>query len=198
MANNSNKFDLNKTGKKKFDLNKGANHKFDLSKDNDEPVVVASSDISSKGENNADNKNNKKWLFIIGILVIIALIVYGISKCSGKQVVETSTTLSETTGVNTVPTSETDEVTTQNTPVSSESTNIEEPIQENAPTASKNTPTTSINDNALPPISNIEEKALLVIRGNFGNGEERKAKLGAEYSAIQSKVNEMYANGLVH
>jgi hypothetical protein len=50
----------------------------------------------------------------------------------------------------------------------------------------------------INPIGSIEEKALLVIRGNFGNGEERKAKLGAEYSAIQSKVNEMYANGLVH
>lgn len=50
----------------------------------------------------------------------------------------------------------------------------------------------------INPIGSIEKKALLVIRGNFGNGEERKAKLGAEYSAIQSKVNEMYANGLVH
>lgn len=48
------------------------------------------------------------------------------------------------------------------------------------------------------PVGTIEEKAKLVIRGDFGNGEERKMKLGSEYSAIQNKVNEMYAKGLVY
>lgn len=48
------------------------------------------------------------------------------------------------------------------------------------------------------PVGSIEEKALLVIRGDFGNGDERKEKLGSEYSAIQNKVNEMYAKGLVY
>ncbi|MEE1303351.1 MAG: hypothetical protein UHD64_11255, partial [Bacteroidales bacterium] len=51
---------------------------------------------------------------------------------------------------------------------------------------------------AIPVGSSIEEKAKLVIRGDFGNGEERKMKLGSEYSAIQNKVNEMYAKGLVY
>ncbi len=48
------------------------------------------------------------------------------------------------------------------------------------------------------PVGSIEEKAKLVIRGDFGNGEERKMKLGSEYSTIQNKVNEMYAKGLVY
>ncbi len=48
------------------------------------------------------------------------------------------------------------------------------------------------------PVGSIEEKAILVIRGDFGNGEERKMKLGSEYSVIQNKVNEMYAKGLVY
>lgn len=43
----------------------------------------------------------------------------------------------------------------------------------------------------------LEEKAKEVIRGNYGNGEVRKQKLGDQYSDIQSKVNEMYRNGLV-
>ena len=51
---------------------------------------------------------------------------------------------------------------------------------------------------AIPVGSSIEEKAKLVIRGDFGNGEERKMKLGSEYSAIQNKVHEMYAKGLVY
>ena len=44
----------------------------------------------------------------------------------------------------------------------------------------------------------IEQKALDVIRGVFGNGQERKDKLGAEYAEIQKRVNEMYRNGLVY
>ena len=43
----------------------------------------------------------------------------------------------------------------------------------------------------------LEEKAKEVIRGKYGNGEIRKQKLGDQYSEIQSKVNEMYRNGLV-
>lgn len=53
-------------------------------------------------------------------------------------------------------------------------------------------------DNASNISTNyIEQKAISVIRGNYGNGEERKTKLGREYQIIQDKVNEMYRNGLV-
>lgn len=38
---------------------------------------------------------------------------------------------------------------------------------------------------------NIEELAKAVIRGDYGNGEERKQKLGNLYSEVQAKVNEM-------
>ena len=44
---------------------------------------------------------------------------------------------------------------------------------------------------------NVEENARRVIRGDFGNGQERKDKLGSAYAEIQSKVNEMYRQGLV-
>lgn len=43
----------------------------------------------------------------------------------------------------------------------------------------------------------VEEKARQVIRGDYGNGNVRKQKLGEEYSEIQSAVNEMYRKGLV-
>lgn len=48
----------------------------------------------------------------------------------------------------------------------------------------------------VPAISGtLEQKAKHVIRGDFGNGKERKDKLGSEYDDIQRKVNEMYRNG---
>ena len=52
-------------------------------------------------------------------------------------------------------------------------------------------PTTQIS-------GNLEENARQVIRGVFGNGQERKDKLGSAYSEIQGRVNEMYRQGLVH
>lgn len=51
-------------------------------------------------------------------------------------------------------------------------------------------------DNCFIPGS-IEQKALDVIRGIYGNGQVRKDKLGAEYAEIQKLVNEMYRNGTI-
>ena len=45
--------------------------------------------------------------------------------------------------------------------------------------------------------SSLEETALDVIRGLYGNGEERKQKLGDSYRTIQNIVNDMYRKGLV-
>ena len=38
----------------------------------------------------------------------------------------------------------------------------------------------------------VEEEAWEVIRGKYGNGEDRKRNLGARYAEIQSRVNEIY------
>lgn len=46
-----------------------------------------------------------------------------------------------------------------------------------------------------PLYGTLEEKAKRVIRGDFGNGQVRKDRLGADYAEIQGKVNEMYRNG---
>ena len=59
-----------------------------------------------------------------------------------------------------------------------------------------NSKNSGMTDN--PIISgSIEQKALDVIRGIYGNGQVRKDKLGAEYAEIQKLVNEMYRNGRV-
>lgn len=58
------------------------------------------------------------------------------------------------------------------------------------------TPQTS-NTNSITLSGTLEEKATAVIRGQFGNGNERKQKLGLQYAEIQEKVNEMYRNGSV-
>ena len=42
--------------------------------------------------------------------------------------------------------------------------------------------------------TNIDELARAVIRGEYGNGEERKQKLGSLYNQVQARVNEMLGN----
>lgn len=78
----------------------------------------------------------------------------------------------------------------------------------NAPSSSKpvqQTPSKQIDvtNNKIAAVSapiggDVVENAKRVIRGDFGNGQERKDKLGSAYSEIQSKVNEMYRQGLVY
>ena len=41
-----------------------------------------------------------------------------------------------------------------------------------------------------PATPNIDALADAVIRGDYGNGEERKRRLGANYAAVQQRVNE--------
>lgn len=44
-----------------------------------------------------------------------------------------------------------------------------------------------------PSTPNIDALADAVIRGDYGNGEERKRRLGSNYSAVQKRVNEKLA-----
>lgn len=73
---------------------------------------------------------------------------------------------------------------------------IAEPAQ-SKPAATQTTKPSSSSTSA-PVSGDVEENARRVIRGDFGNGLERRDKLGSSYSEIQGKVNEMYRQNLVH
>lgn len=45
------------------------------------------------------------------------------------------------------------------------------------------------------PSVNTDALADAVIRGDYGNGEERKRRLGANYAAVQKRVNEKLGIG---
>lgn len=48
---------------------------------------------------------------------------------------------------------------------------------------------------APKPSVNIDALADAVIRGEYGNGDERKRRLGSNYAAVQKRVNEKLAGG---
>ena len=75
---------------------------------------------------------------------------------------------------------------------------IAEPAKtaQSKPAATQTTKPFSVT--SAPVSGDVEENARRVIRGDFGNGQERKDKLGSSYSEIQGKVNEMYRQGIVN
>ena len=67
-----------------------------------------------------------------------------------------------------------------------------------SPTASAATSSNKDVASTGAPAGSIEELALEVIRGKYGNNPDRRRLLGSRYAEIQRKVNEMYRKGLVH
>lgn len=65
-------------------------------------------------------------------------------------------------------------------------------------TSTEKSPNSSSNRSENNVDDDVETNARRVIHGDFGNGQERKDKLGSSYSEIQGKVNEMYRQNLVH
>lgn len=58
-------------------------------------------------------------------------------------------------------------------------------------TASQVQPQKEASSSASGFAPNIQALAEAVIRGEYGNGDERKRRLGASYSAVQARVNEI-------
>lgn len=53
-------------------------------------------------------------------------------------------------------------------------------------------------ENSVDNSKSIEELAKEVIAGKYGNGEERKQKLGNLYNEVQKRVNEILGNNVSH
>lgn len=183
------------------------------------------SDISSKGSNEpaVSQKNGRKYL--IGTIAVVALLCGGYyllsdrAESSGEnstvQVTENSNSNkdnnnqaenansnNENSGDSS--SNQAEESNPSNSKVSTENEN--ESVSLNEEQAAPNTNERTSHE-ANSTISNTEsslssnslvQKAKEVIRGNYGNGIERKQKLGEQYTEIQGKVNEMYKKGLVN
>ena len=182
----------------------------------------------SQNSNLKKQENGKKWglLIVLVAVVVIAFLLFKPGKTDNDSFV-VSQTVAETVAKNTSETfaqvaeqgtseakanedvvetmgnlDNSENMTTENNE-STSNTDSEVKVsqnkeQSNATTSVKKASSVTQTKNMSVPEGTLEEKAKLVIRGDFGNGEERKIKLGSEYSAIQGKVNEMYAKGLVY
>jgi cytoskeletal protein RodZ len=161
-------------------------------------------------------KSNKKWqLWSLFAIVAVGVVVFVLIKYSspndasnnGKTQTEqtavseqSSSTESATKGTTpkeesaTTESSESGSNEQAATPASPEAKPAESKPAESKPAA----PAQSAQAKDATLSGTLEEKAKRVIRGDFGNGAERKRQLGNAYAEIQRKVNEMYRNGEVY
>ena len=200
-SNDKKGLNLNKSGdssKKELNLNKSVDSNkggLNLSKDKSQ------TDSNATLAENQDNEKKKSPLMLIAIIAIAALGIFWFINRSNDE--------SPVPSVEDAPTVVNDAVSPQSE-VTSDTVQTEQPIatssnDQEAPTnaepVNSTNSNTKINNNSSVSKNNgslnqgtIEEKAKQVLDGVFGNGTDRKNALGAEYEAIQAKVNEMYRN----
>ena len=154
--------------------------------------------IDGSTEENTYTSNNRGKLIavIVVVLAILALVAY--RSCGSGQEKEsepTNTIVSDSTEKEKPDTAS--NVKKATVPEAEQEQNN---VGENTDAASA-TPTNSDESTkqATAPVStsnsSVEEKAVQVWDGVYGNGTERKSKLGSDYKAVQKRVNEMYRNG---
>lgn len=125
---------------------------------------------------------------------------------SGSE--EDSVNLSDVDGVEGNTPSAVSEETSSQAVQSTESTNSTETTSTSAQTAAPATTSASDKTSVATNTSNsgtstssavvsgdVEEEALKVIRGVYGDGQERKNRLGAKYQEIQNRVNQLKRQG---
>lgn len=154
-------------------------------------------------------KDKSSWqkykIWIIGIVVLLIIVVLCCIFCGKK---EESTELNQSEQTTQVEdTNTTAEIETQEFSVKKE-------VNESAETETLETGTTSTpavdtpnkdlaQEDVKPQIStlptngsdNIEQEALNVIRGDYGNVPERRERLGSKYQEIQNRVNQLKREG---
>lgn len=190
-------FDLNKNSKRSFDLDKKSTRKFDLSKESElvEEVKTTTPQPGTTPIQQAPMSRVKgKLLWLIMAIIIIFIIVVVAKMCKGSNnglpVPATDTTNvkqhSNTTGSDSV---KHDSIAA--TDDESSSVGQSTKVTSGSEGAMKSTAPVSTNTDA-----DITAAANRVLDGEFGNGVERKQKLGDNYQTIQNKVNDMYRKGL--
>ena len=185
-----------------FNMEKHVERHFDIEKEqasviSSKPVAPDSPDSVTTVEDEMQS-GNKKSLVAIIVIVVLAIIAFFIYKGQGSgnseteksPVVEKSDSTFKDQSDSVSKKSDVSLATNANTPSAEDSNSS---TSDDTQVSDKTVSTTNSSSEKA-----IEEKAKEVWDGVYGNGTERKNKLGSEYKAVQKRVNEMYRNGYRH
>ena len=188
-----------------FNMEKHVERHFEIEKEEvpvaDTSIEKPDSLIDGSTEENTCTSNNRGKLIVVIVVVLAILAFVAYRSCGSDQEKEsepTNTIVSDSTEKEkpdtasnvkkaTAPETEQEQNNVgENTgDVSAAPTNSDEPTKQTSASVSTSN-------------SSVEEKAMQVWDGVYGNGTERKSKLGSDYKAVQKRVNEMYRNGYRH
>ncbi len=209
-------------GKKKGKTGEGQAKKSNVEVSNTDKGTRGTT-LSRSTEIDSNSNGGKSWLWVlIALLVIAAILFFALRSCNKEnnsggstqteQVMDTLTQseMTEVEGTD-IPTQAAETPVAENSVIETPTTE-EVPAQAATPAipAQKTQPARGANataQSAQPsttksPVTHvfgqltgdIEQDAKAVIRGEFGNGADRRAALGNRYNEIQSKVNEIIYN----
>ena len=186
-----------------FNMEKHVERHFDIEKEQvpvlDTPqnkTIDVQTQETDGGNNGNGSKNKMVAIIAVIVLIVIAFVAYRSCGTNESKVDEFT---------NTIVSDSTEKADTTSNEEKSASP-ISEQSQSTSSEVSSGTGTNAESDNtsAVPTTksessgNSIEEKAMQVWDGVYGNGTERKSKLGSDYKAVQKRVNEMYRNGYRH
>lgn len=186
-----------------FNMEKHVERHFDIEKEQvpvlDTPqnkTIDVQSQETDGGNNGNGSKNKMVAIIAVIVLIVVAFVVYRSCGTNESKVV-TNTIVSDSTEKEKADTISNEEKSVSPISEQSQSTSSEVSSETGTNAESDNTsavPTTKSESSG----NSIEEKAMQVWDGVYGNGTERKSKLGSDYKAVQKRVNEMYRNGYRH
>lgn len=157
---------------------------------------------------NKGNGTKKWWIVVILVVVALAVALFFIFRDTDSNTENTPIEAADKTEMP-VP-AQSEESVVEETIPGSDAPVAEEIEAEEIPAEKVPEPATSVAEQkentirettASTPAAlsgSLEEQARRVIRGDYGNGAERRERLGDRYSEIQNRVNEIYreSNGL--
>ncbi len=162
----------------------------------------------------SDNGGSKKILLIIvAVIIAVALAFFGYKSCGsgtpdsdgGVPTDTTSTPPTQVDSTSLQQKSQADSTAVQdNTTEVPSTTDVQKGNATNvneAAMSSQREPVKSAPEETASSQSgdaSVKEKAMQVWDGVYGNGSERRHKLGSDYKAVQRYVNKMYREGYRH
>ena len=167
------------------------------------PAPAGGGDATQTG--NGGNKGKHVLSLVVGLAVVAAIGFAAFRGCSGNSSQPVDEPVVDTV-MDEQPTAPTDstqradstqsEGGDQNTPAGAP--NEVQPQDETVNTATPSaqpetsTPSTPSATKAATPLKDVDAEVQKVLRGDYGNGQERKDKLGCSYTKIQRAVNRYY------
>ena len=213
------RFQLSKESKRSFDTSK-KKRTFDITKDKDEVVVAPIPESTTTTAPIAEKQGNKKnwWIWVLLLLVVAGVAACLLSTRDIKE--KDDDVVGPTTETDVVEKSESTDVVTpiENNVGENQSTQTDnvpkaqDDVQDALPESQRdamNEPEQTTESDDVKPVDageqngntttsvkmtdeEVRQKAIQVIRGDYGNGEVRKQRLGADYDVIQREVNNLY------